>query len=49
MPKGPVPWHDRRIEATFGFRQDKTDPSIGEKAVELDHTEASSTRFGRVG
>ena len=47
--EGTRPWHDRRIEATFGFRQDKTDPAIGEKAVELDHTEASSTRFGCVG
>ncbi len=47
--EGIRPWHDRRIEATFSFRQDKTDPAIGEKAVELDHTEALSTRFGCVG
>jgi hypothetical protein len=42
-------WRDRRIEATISFRQDKTDPAIGEKAAELDHTEASRARFGRVG
>ena len=42
-------WHDRHIEAPISFRYNKPNPAIGEKAVELDHTEVSRMRLWRVG